>query len=97
MATDPARAGERLRAVVQGRVQGVGFREFTRRHAAMLGLAGWVRNRPDGAVELEAEGPRPALDELLRRVHTGPRLARIDTVDVSWTAASGGYGPFVVR
>jgi acylphosphatase len=86
----------RLHAIVRGRVQGVGFREFTRRHAAALGLAGWVRNLPDGTVELEAEGPRPALDELLRYLHTGPRLSRVDAVDIEWCAPSGKPGWFSI-
>lgn len=88
---------QRLRAVVWGRVQGVGFREFTRRHAAALGLTGWVRNRLDGAVELEAEGPRPALDELLRHLTRGPRLSRVDAVDTQWLATTGERGWFTVR
>jgi acylphosphatase len=95
MAGEPP-AAERLRAVVRGRVQGVGFREFTRRRAAALGLSGWVRNRPDGAVELEAEGPRLALNELLRHLRTGPRLARVDAVDVGWLPATGERGWFGV-
>jgi acylphosphatase len=86
----------RLRAVVRGRVQGVGFREFTRRHAAALGLCGWVRNRPDGSVELEAEGPRSALDELLRQVRTGPRLSHVEAVDAAWQWATGEDGWFRV-
>ncbi len=87
----------RLHALVRGRVQAVGFREFTRRHAAALGLAGWVRNLPDGDVEVVAEGPRPALDELLRHLRTGPRLARVDAVESEWLAATGERGWFAVR
>lgn len=96
MAGEP-REIQRLHATVQGRVQGVGFREFTHRYAAALGLTGWVRNRPDGSVDLEAEGPRAALDELLRRLHAGTRLSRVDTVEVEWQPPSGEQGWFSIR
>ncbi len=87
----------RLHAFVHGRVQGVWFRDFTRRHAAALGMSGWVRNLPDGRVELEAEGPRPALDELLRHVHAGQPRARVEAVAVEWLPPTGDHGGFIVR
>ena len=96
MADEPGQA-QRLHATVRGRVQGVGFREFTRRHAAALGLAGWVRNRPDGSVELEAEGPRTALDELVRHLRIGPRLSGVDAVEVNWLSPNGEQGWFSIR
>jgi acylphosphatase len=65
------------RIVVEGRVQGVGFRAFTRATAARLGLAGWVRNREDGAVELEAEGEEHSLDALVAALRRGPSAARV--------------------
>jgi len=86
----------RVHARVYGLVQGVGFREFVRRHAQALGLSGWVRNLPDSSVELEAEGPRPALDELLRQVHRGPRLAWVERVETEWLPATGQRGWFHV-
>ena len=55
----------RVQALVHGRVQGVAFREYTRRQAVRLGLSGWVRNRPDGTVETVFEGPATEVDELL--------------------------------
>ena len=68
---------KRLEAVVSGRVQGVGFREFVRHEASTRGIAGYVRNSDDGRdVELVAEGEDGALDELLRALHEGPRFAR---------------------
>lgn len=66
---------------VRGRVQGVGFRWFTRRTAATLGLAGWVRNRADGSVEAEAEGTAAALDEFEARLRTGLPAARVDEIE----------------
>ena len=85
---------ERLHAVIHGDVQGVGFRYFMTRHAQARGLRGWVRNRPDGAVELVAEGRRPDLDEMLTAARQGPRHARVDDVDAQWSEAKGGLEPF---
>lgn len=64
-----------LHAVVHGRVQGVFFRASTQKKARALGLTGWVRNLPDGTVEVLAVGPRPALEALLAWLHEGPPLA----------------------
>lgn len=72
----------RVRAVVSGRVQGVWYRESCRREAERLGVGGWVRNRPDGRVEIEAEGPRPAVDALLTWAGHGPPRAVVDRVAV---------------
>jgi acylphosphatase len=85
---------ERLHAVIHGDVQGVGFRYFVTRRARHLGIRGWVRNRQDGAVELEAEGERPALEQLLQAVREGPRAAHVTRVEASWMAATGGLEPF---
>jgi acylphosphatase len=71
----------RLHLLVQGRVQGVGFRWFTARAAEQLGLRGWVRNRSDGAVELCIEGPTSALAALRAAVSQGPAGARVDRVE----------------
>jgi acylphosphatase len=88
---------ERLSARITGRVQGVGFRNFTQRRARNLGLTGWVRNEPDGSVRLEAEGDAEALDDLEAAVHEGPRLARVDTVDAERTEATDEFSTFRVR
>ncbi|MFI5283729.1 MAG: acylphosphatase [Candidatus Dormibacterales bacterium] len=85
---------ERLHLVVRGEVQGVGFRYFMLNEARRLGLRGWVRNNEGGTVEVVAEGPRPALDELKRAAERGPRLARVARVDVEWGAATGGLEEF---
>jgi acylphosphatase len=65
---------------VEGRVQGVGFRWFVVEKAEELGVGGWVRNRPDGRVEIAAAGPREALEKLEMAVRAGPRGARVETV-----------------
>ena len=72
---------DRLRAVVRGRVQGVGFRHFVRRLAIELELDGNVRNCPDGSVEVVASGVRASLDLLLERLGSGPAGARVTDVD----------------
>lgn len=66
---------------VRGRVQGVGFRWFVEREAATLGIAGWVRNRADGSVEVLAQGTREQLFSLRSRLQQGPRAARVDDVE----------------
>ena len=73
---------ESLHLIVSGRVQGVAFRAFTRHAAQALGLRGWVRNLPDGRVEIQVAGPPADLEALRRQVAMGPRFARVDGVDV---------------
>ena len=90
-------SAERLRAVVRGRVQGVGFRYSTLNHARGLSLSGWVANRPDGAVELVAEGPRETLERLLAYVRHGPPGAVVRGVDAEWQTALGEFADFDVR
>jgi acylphosphatase len=75
----------------------VGFRFFAERRANQLGLHGWVRNRYDGAVEVEAEGPVDDLDQFLVALRQGPRSARIDDVRVQWLPYRGDLPPFVVK
>jgi acylphosphatase len=81
---------ERLHGVVHGDVQGVGFRYFLMREAQRLGLHGWVRNRDDGTVEFVAEGERADLERLRQAAERGPHMARVDSVDGRWSAATGG-------
>ena len=75
-----AKSIERLHAHVHGRVQGVGFRFYTVDAAVSLGLTGWVANRYDDGVEVVAEGPHAALQQLLAILHEGPSLSRVDRV-----------------
>ena len=67
---------------ISGRVQGVSFRVWTERRANALGLAGWVRNQRDGAVEAVFSGPSDAVDAMLAACRNGPRLARVERVEV---------------
>ena len=79
---DPEGSGRPMRAYrVVGRVQGVGFREWTRRAAERIGLVGSVRNRPDGTVEIHAAGTEDALGELEALLEKGPPVARVDRVE----------------
>ena len=70
-----------LFVAVRGRVQGVGFRWFVRERARALGLAGWVRNRDDGSVEVLAEGDEPSLRQLRSLLRTGPSGAKVSEVE----------------
>lgn len=72
---------EARRWFVRGRVQGVGFRDFTQKAAASLGLTGYARNLDDGRVEVYAVGPRERLDEMAGRLHHGPRWSDVWGVD----------------
>jgi len=85
------------RFLVRGRVQGVGFRWFVEREAHMLQIAGWVRNNPDGAVEILAQGTRDQLAGLHSRLREGPRAARVDDVEVSEAEPTRGLSSFQIR
>ncbi len=87
----------RLHAVVEGLVQGVGFRQFVLMKAIELDLVGWVRNTYDGNVEVLAEGPRFALDELLDALQKGPRSAFVTKISQDWLPATGEFVDFEVR
>jgi acylphosphatase len=82
---------------VSGRVQGVGFRYSTERQAYRLRLTGWVRNLPDGDVEILAEAEETTLQELLEWCRRGPPSARVAKVQASWSAATGEFPDFRTR
>ncbi len=87
---------KRIHAKVTGRVQGVYFRASTRDMARALGLHGWVKNMPDGSVELEAEGPEDKISKLLIWLNQGPRYARVEEVKSEEIPAIGDAGGFHV-
>jgi acylphosphatase len=87
----------RLHVLLDGRVQGVFFRGQTESWAAALGLAGWVRNRADGRVEVVAEGERDALESLLGQLRQGPAFARVEAADVRWLDSTGEFDSFRIR
>lgn len=82
----------RRRVVVSGRVQGVFFRDSCRRRAIELGVAGWVRNLPDGRVEAEAEGSPAAVTALVDWCRTGPSGARVTGAEVTDSSPTGEKG-----
>lgn len=86
----------RIRALVSGRVQGVCFRAETRRQAVRLAVTGWVRNLPDGRVELLAEGQEQAVRALVLWCRTGPPHARIDRVEEFPEAFTGEFDTFSI-
>ena len=85
------------RFLVRGRVQGVGFRWFVEREAFILQIAGWVRNNPDGTVEILAQGTRDQLAGLHSRLREGPRAARVDDVEVSEAQPVAGLISFLIQ
>ncbi len=88
---------EARRYVVRGRVQGVGFRWFVEREAHLLGVAGWVRNRSDGSVEVLAQGSADQLAGLHGKLREGPRASRVDEVQVSNVQPDEGIQSFRIE
>ena len=84
-------------AVVTGLVQGVAYRWFAVRAAAKLGVCGWIKNLPDGNVEVLAEGARATVEALLKELRIGPRAARVREVAVEWWEPTGDHERFDVR
>ncbi|MFI6919687.1 acylphosphatase [Nonomuraea spiralis] len=94
---DKASGNVRVTAWARGRVQGVGFRWWTRARALELGLTGWARNTDDGRVEVVAEGPREACVKLLELLRGCDTPGRVDGVVERWSEARGSLGGFVER
>lgn len=88
---------KRVRILVLGEVQGVGFRFFTQHAAQQQGLTGFVKNCPDGSVVLEAQGPETAVEELVRVLEQGPRLAQVERVQVTPLEVRPGEAEFKIR
>jgi acylphosphatase len=85
------------RCFVSGRVQGVAFRAYTQDVASRLGLTGFVRNLPDGRVQVVAEGSRDLVGQLIDWCKNGPALARVDEIEVDWGPPSEEYKSFEVK
>lgn len=95
--TDARVSTTAVHLLVSGYVQGVGFRFYVERVASELGVVGYVRNLPNGKVEVEAEGPKARLADLIERVRRGPRAAQVSDVEIEWTAPSGDFDSFSLR
>ena len=87
----------RLRLRIRGVVQGVSFRYFTRQEASRLGISGWVRNRSDGSVEVEAQGGENAIDVFTSWCHEGPSGAVVRSVSVEALEPTTEKGEFEIR
>jgi acylphosphatase len=84
----------RVRLVIAGRVQGVWFRDSTRRQAVSLGVTGWVRNLTDGTVEVVAEGAEEGVRKLVQWCHRGPSAAKVTRVDQTEEVWQGEFNAF---
>jgi acylphosphatase len=80
------------RFLVQGRVQGVGYRYFVQREADARGVTGFVRNLPDGSVEVVAEADEPVIAELEAQLRRGPSFARVSSVERTGIGPRGDHG-----
>lgn len=85
---------QRIHLVISGRVQGVSFRMSAWEQAQRIGVTGWVKNLPDGRVELVAEGDETSLRQMLAWAQLGPRFAHVDQVEVDESAATGEFSNF---
>jgi acylphosphatase len=85
------------RLLISGRVQGVGFRWFAIERASVEGITGWVRNLPDGGVEIVAEGDAEAMERFERALRHGPGRARVDDVAVDILTPTGRFLSFSAR
>ena len=86
-----------VQAIVYGHVQGVFFRAFVSRQAVGLGVTGYVRNLPGGMVEVQAEGERNRLEELISYLKVGPPPARVEKVVTKWSEYTGTYSGFKIK
>lgn len=73
---------KRIHLIISGHVQGVGFRYFCLEQAEGLGISGYARNRPDGSVEIEAQGEEPAIEKFIAHVRRGPRTSEVTNVEI---------------
>lgn len=87
---------KRIHLVIRGRVQGVYYRASAVREAKRLGLTGWVKNRPDNAVEVVAEGEEDQVKDFLAWAQHGPSTARVDKIDTRWRSYTGEFASFTI-
>ena len=86
----------RAHVFIEGRVQGVFYRDWTVRAAQGLQLTGWVRNLADGRVEVIFEGSKGKVEEMIEKCEGGPKLAGVEHIDVSWEKATGEFESFEI-
>jgi acylphosphatase len=83
--------------IVEGRVQGVGYRNYAQRRAELAGLVGYVMNLKDGRVRARVEGRRSVIEEFVRALEKGPPLSKIDSVSVRWLPPTNRFVGFDIR
>jgi acylphosphatase len=83
--------------IVEGRVQGVGYRDYAQRRAASLGLTGYVMNLKDGRVRLRVEGEREVIEDFMRQLEKGPPLSLVSRVSTRWLLPTRRFASFDVR
>lgn len=88
---------KRVRVHIEGLVQGVFFRAYTREEAQKIGLSGWVRNLPDGSVEAVIEGEASLVDRMIQWCHKGSPSSQVDWVEVKEEEPQGESGDFIIR
>ncbi len=86
-----------LHAIISGRVQGVGFRYFTQDIAKSLNIKGFVRNLPDGTVEVYAQADKKSLEKFLEYLKKGPPLAKVENIKYEFLDEEGGFEDFEIR
>ncbi|PTX59981.1 acylphosphatase [Melghirimyces profundicolus] len=88
---------QRRHIMVHGRVQGVGFRHYTRKAALSIGVKGWVRNRPDGTVEIDAQGPASKMERFVEAVRKGSPASQVKRLETKEKKPTDRYRTFEVR
>ena len=83
--------------IAEGRVQGVGYRDYAQRRAVGLGLAGYVMNLKDGRVRVHVEGAREVIEDFARQLEKGPPLARVERVTTRWLPPTRRFAAFEIR
>jgi acylphosphatase len=87
----------RAHLFIDGRVQGVFYRAFTREVAQTLGLSGWVKNLRDGKVEAVFEGEKKVIQKAIQECYAGPPGARVSNIDIQWELYTGNENGFSIR
>ena len=88
---------EAVRLIIEGRVQGVGFRYFTQDAAQALQLTGWVHNLPNGGVEAYAEGTKLDLESWIGSLRQGPPMSRVEKIEIEWLIPKNSTADFSIR
>lgn len=97
MTNQSASSTQRAHIFIEGRVQGVGFRYFTKTNAQKIGLTGWVKNRADGRVEAIFEGPKEEVLTMIEQCQKGPRASEVNNIDLKWEEVDSTINSFQIK